>query len=128
MYVGEDFYIPIEYSSPNYVHYMEVMPHSDQYLLPTVFIWNPITYFKTLQCPLCSTPLKQHKGSWSDGSQSYKPRVLHSFSNAALLVSRIYHCSSKILLAHDERVLELYIYTPKELDSPFYFASQNWIH
>lgn len=95
---------------------MEAMPHSDQYLLPTIFIWNPITYFKTLQCPLCSTPLKQHKGSWSDGSQSYKPRVLHSFRNVALLVSRIYQCSNKVLLAHDERVLEL---LPKNWIVPF---------
>ena len=106
MYVGEDFYIPIEYPPPNYVHSMEAMPHSDQYL----------TYFKTLQCPLCSTPPKQHKGSWSDGSQSYKPRVLHSFRHVALLVSRIYHCSNKILLAHDERVLEL---LPKNWIVPF---------
>ena len=105
--IGENFYIPIEYQPPNFLHCMDTMPHPDQYLLPAVFIWNPVTYF-TLQCPLCSTPLKQHNAYWADGSQSYKPRILHSFRCIVLLVSRIYQCSNnQILFAHDERVLKL---------------------
>ena len=91
-------------------------PHPDQYLLPTIYIWNPITYL-ALQCPLCSTPLKQHNGYWADGSHSFKPRILHSFRYSALLVSRIYQCSNnQIILAHDERIVKL---LPSSLQAPF---------
>jgi len=69
--IGENVYIPIEYQPPNFLDYMETMPHPDQYLLPAVFIWNPVTYF-TLECPLCSTLLKQYNAYWADGSQSYE--------------------------------------------------------
>ena len=39
------------------------MPKPDDYLLPTILIWDPVEQFQlfTLQCPICSVPLTNHK-------------------------------------------------------------------
>ena len=116
MHIGDALHTQIEYNPPSFLHSMVEIPLPEHYLLPTVFIWNPLTYF-TMQCPLCSTPLKQHNGHWADGSISYKPRVLQSFRHIALLVSQVYVCTdNKALFVHDERLLKI---LPSSFEIPF---------
>ena len=87
------------------------IPNPDDYLLPTVLIWDPVEQFQllTLECPVCLVPLINHEKKWADGSTAGKPRILHSFKHTVLLVSRIYICKNHmhVLLAHDEKVLSL---------------------
>ena len=116
IHIGNTVHAQIEHNPPSFLYSMADIPNPDHYLLPTVFIWNPSTYF-TLLCPLCSTPLKQHNGHWADGSLSYKPRILQSFRYNTLLVSQVYVCpNNKALFAHDERLLKM---LPSKFQIPY---------
>ena len=109
----EDYFLSVSEIAPPLTKMSNVkytyMPKPDDYLLPTVLIWDPVEQFQlfTLQCPICSVPLTNHKKKWADGSTTGKPRILHSFKYTVLLVSRIYTYKNHTLLAHDEKILSL---------------------
>ena len=95
-------------------------PQPEDFLSPPIIIWSPFEEHgleKTTKCPCCQKYLQYHKKCWADGTQSYQPRILHSFDHTVLLVSRVYCCfSSQTLLAHDERLLQI---LTKSIDIPF---------
>jgi len=95
-------------------------PQPEDFLHPSVIIWNPFEEHKlekTTKCPHCQEYLHSHEKYWADGTQPYQPRTIHSFDHTVLLVSRVYRCFSwQVLLAHDERLLQT---LAKYIDIPF---------
>lgn len=84
-----------KFIQPNVQFNQNSIPTPEAYLLPVIFIWDPLTQFTSENAYRCP----EHDGelaasSWMDGScNSRLPRLLYDSDGQVLFIGRIYRCT-----------------------------------